>query len=181
MISNGLWHNRFGADPHVVGKTINLDNTDYTVVGVMAPFYNPDLLLGDMCFPMQADPNTTNQGNDLFGAARLKPGVTLAMAKAATQVVAEQFRRKYPTMMGPKQEFTVETSTKCALRRRASPCSILLGAVGFVLLIACANVANLMLARATLRKREISLRAALGAVRGRIIRQVLTESESWRW
>jgi putative ABC transport system permease protein len=176
VISNGLWRRRFGSDPQMLGRTIELDNEPYIVIGVMAAFYSPDLPDADVYLPLQADPNSANQGNYLLAAARLKPGVTLAMAQAKMKVAAEEFRKKYPNALAPKQGFTVETIRDAVVARVRTSLLVLLGAVAFVLLIACANLANLLLARAALRKRELSIRAALGAGQGRIVRQVLTES-----
>jgi putative ABC transport system permease protein len=176
VIGDGLWKRRFGADRNMVGKTIDLDNEPYTVIGVMAPQPSPDFADVDLYLPIQVDPNTANQGNYLFGGARLKPGVTIAMANADMKVAAQEFRRKFPNMMGPQENFEVETVRDVMVSGVRKSLLILFGAVAFVLLIACANVANLLLARANLRKREISIRVAMGAGRGRIVRQVLTES-----
>jgi putative ABC transport system permease protein len=176
VISNGLWRSRFGSDSGLVGRTISLQGEPYVVIGILGPNFttNPPT---DLWLPLQADPNSTDQANYLLVAARLKPGVTLEAAKAAMKIAAEEFRRKSPSFMSSGENFTAEPFKDALIPKDVRAVLLeLFGAVGFVLLIACANVANLQLVRSTLRSREIAIRAAVGARPSRIIRQLLTES-----
>jgi predicted permease len=175
VMSHGLWVRRFGGDPAVVGRTVVLDGEPYTVIGVLrAAFrsYPP----ADLFLPLQADPASTNQGHFLTVAARLKPGVTLDTAKAELGVAAERFRQQYPDAIGKEESATAAPFSESILGDVRQPLLVLLAAVAMVLLIACANVANLQLAQAMGRSRELAIRGAVGAVRSRIIRQLLTES-----
>jgi predicted permease len=175
VISHGAFERRFGADRGVIGRELTMDGGKCTVIGVMPQRFR--FINGpEMWAPLQLDPaKITRDFHYLFPIGRLKPGVSLEQARAQMLAIAKQIEQAYPksnqgwsVFLEPMQSLMVENERAGAL--------VLLGAVAFVLLIGCVNVANLLLAKAAVRQRELAVRVSLGAGRGRLMGQVLTES-----
>ena len=147
VVSSGLWRSRLGASREAVGRPILLNGAPHTVVGILPDHFRPDPE-AEVWVPLQAPPNSANQGHYLNVAGRLKTGVTIATARAQMTLVGEQFRKAYPQRMGPEEGVAVLSMRDATTRDVRTALLVLFGAVALVLLIACANVANLLLARA---------------------------------
>jgi putative ABC transport system permease protein len=180
LLNHAFWLRRFNADPGIVGGTIRLDGESVTVVGVMPPEFGDRQAWGtaDLIRPMAfSDAERTVRGNhylDVF--ARLKPGLTLGQANAGLATLAARLREAYPEN-NTDSGFRAATLAKSRMDPRGQTMLwLIMGLAGFVLLIACANLANLQFARTALRSRELAIRGALGAARGRLLRQLLTEN-----
>jgi putative ABC transport system permease protein len=174
VLSYGLWRGRFASDTAIVGKPMSLDKESYTVIGVTAESFHSEPE-AQLWIPFQFDLNSTDQFHSFAVAARLKPQTTLAQANAQLDAVSQSARRT-SDLPDPDYRFQLRRLRDAMVGDIRPSLLILQGAVGFVLLIACANLANLLLVRTTVRGREFAIRAAIGARFGRILRQLIVES-----
>jgi putative ABC transport system permease protein len=181
VLGHGLWQGRFGADPNIVGKSVMLNGRPYNIVGVMGPDFRPlpaSLVAPEGQFYRPVAENYDDEERDsrhLRAIARLKPGVTIEQAQSELSVIAQRIEQAHP-LTNKGYGVAVVSITEEITGGIRPTLLMIFGAVIFVLLVACANVANLLLARATVRHKEITIRSAIGAGRGQLIRQLLTES-----
>jgi len=178
LLSHGLWARRFNADPAIVGSALTIDDEPHTVVGVMPASFDFGSVFApgshfDLYFPFPLTPETNRWGNTMAMIGRLRPGVTAAQAQADTRAIATQLTREHSDR-NSFEGFVKPLSDQVNGRMRLA-LWVLAGAVGVVMLIVCANLSNLLLARTSARQKEIAIRTALGAGRGRLIAQMLTE------
>jgi len=178
LLSDGFWKRRFGSDPSIVGRQLRLDGTPTMVVGILEARVDTAIfnLAPDVWIPLQLSPNSTDHPPSLIAAARLKAGTSIAAAQSQARLAGEVFRRRFPEASGPNDTFTVASFQDALVGRVRASLLVLVGAMTFVLMIACANVANLMLIRGSVRQREFAIRAAIGATRWQIVRQLVIES-----
>jgi predicted permease len=177
VISHGLWQRRFGGEPAAIGKQLRLGEENYTIVGVTAPTFRFPLEATRVWIPLAPDSTAAYRPRTWRSIARLKPGLSLTAAQERVKQIGEQLDKERPIPNGGSWAATLQSFDEMrAGEPQRTALKVLFGAVAFVLLIACVNTANLMLAQTSVREREIAIRAALGAQRFRLIRQMLTES-----
>ena len=181
VLGYGLWQRRFGGDPNIVGKTVQLSGRPYSIVGVMGPDFHPlpaTLVSPEGQFYRSVAENYDDSARDerhLRAIARLKPGATVEQARSDVKAIAQRLEQQHPETNKDQGAYVVSITDEITGGIRPTLLMIF-GAVIFVLLVACANVANLLLARSTVRFKEITIRSAIGAARSQLIRQLLTES-----